>query len=80
MNRTIITLSLILMASPAGALEREPGGPLGRDVGDHQTSGERGGNGGRDGTVSGRDYGARRDFGTRGYVGREHSGHAGDRD
>jgi len=78
MNRTIITLSLILMASPVAALEREPGGPLGRDVGDHQTSGERGGNGGRDGTVSGRDSGTRGDFGTRSY--HEHSGHAGDRD
>ena len=77
MNRTIITLSLILMASPAAALEREPGGPLGRDVGDHQTSGERGGSGGRDGTVSGRDVGSRGDFGTRSY--QEHSGHAGDR-
>jgi hypothetical protein len=76
MNRTIITLSLILMASPAAALEREPGGPLGRDVGDHQTSGERGGNGGRDGTASGGDVG-RGDFGARSY--HEHSGHAGDR-
>ena len=72
MNRTIVALSLILMASPVAALEREPGGPLGRDVGDHQASGERGGNGNRDGGVSGGGVG-------RSYVDREHSGHAGDR-
>ena len=73
MNRTIVALSLILMASPVAALEREPGGAIGRDVSDHQASGERGGNGGRDGTVSGRNSGSRS------YVDHEHSGHAGDR-
>jgi hypothetical protein len=29
--------------------------------------------------VSGRDFGGQRDFGSRGYVDHDHSGHAGDR-
>jgi hypothetical protein len=71
MNRTIIALTLILTASPVAALEREPGGAIGRDVGSHQASGERGGDGGRDGLGSG----SARDFGSRSYSDRDHNGH-----
>jgi hypothetical protein len=82
MNRTIIALALILLASPVAALERSPGGPLGRDADDHQASSERGdrtSGGGKDRTVSGREISGRDfDSRSRSYVERDHGGHAGD--
>ena len=74
MNRTILALALILLASPVAALERSPGGPLGRDGGDSQASS------GRGDRISGdRDRSMGRDRETsRSYVQRDHSGHAGD--
>jgi hypothetical protein len=85
MNRTIIALALILLASPVAALERSPGGPLGRDADDHQASSERGertSGGGKDRTASGRESFGRESSGraseSRSYVERDHGGHAGD--